>query len=77
MNYGEIMFAYPDAADLDSLDLPGGATLYFNGSETIRRKTALAKNKASGIMIWQLSGDAKDEKSLLNFINKELRSIEE
>lgn len=77
MNYDEIVSAYPEAKDEDSLDLPGGATLYFNGSETIRRKTALAKNKASGIMIWQLSGDAKDEESLLNFINKELKPIEE
>ncbi|CAN5436030.1 glycosyl hydrolase family 18 protein [soil metagenome] len=77
MNYGEIISAYPEAKDQDSLDLPGGATLYFNGSETIRRKTALAKNKASGIMIWQLSGDAKDKESLLNVINKELKSIEE
>jgi len=35
-----------------------GKTLYYNGIPTIKKKTVLAKEKASGIMIWQLSGDA-------------------
>ena len=44
--------------------------MYYNGIPTIKRKTLLAKKEASGIMIWQLSGDARGAKSLLNVINE-------
>ncbi len=37
---------------------------------TIKRKTTLAKEKASGIMIWQLQGDAGGAHSLLQAINE-------
>jgi hypothetical protein len=44
--------------------------MYYNGIPTIKQKTALAKEKASGIMIWQILGDAPGPKSLLGAINE-------
>jgi chitinase len=70
MNYGEIVTRYPEAEFLDEYKMPDGKTLYYNGIETIRKKTALAKEKASGIMIWQLKGDAAGTRSLLQAINE-------
>ena len=52
--------------------MPGGAIMYYNGVETIRKKTDLAKQKAAGIMIWQILGDASGDKSLLKAINDEV-----
>jgi len=49
---------------------PEGKILYYNGVATIKQKTVLAKEKASGIMIWQLQGDAPGKHSLLDAINK-------
>jgi chitinase len=68
MNYGEIVSQFPGAESADQLDMPGGRTLYYNGIPTIKMKTILAIKEASGIMIWQLSGDAPDAKSLLQAI---------
>jgi len=49
--------------------------MYYNGIATIKRKTDLAKEKASGIMIWQLSGDALADKSLLKVIYEEAYGV--
>jgi len=70
MNYGQILAKFPGAESTDQLDLPGGAIMYYNGIPTIKQKTALAKEKASGIMIWQILGDAPGPKSLLGAINE-------
>lgn len=72
MNYGQIIAAFPGADSTDSIIMPGGATMYYNGMETIKKKTKLAKEKASGIMIWQLLGDAPGDKSLLKAVNDEI-----
>jgi len=74
LNYKDIVATFPGADTTDQVLMPGGATMYYNGSETIRRKTLLAKEKASGIMIWQLTGDASGSKSLLSVINQAARS---
>jgi len=68
MNYGEIVTLYPGAEKKDEWPLPGGATIYYNGMPTISKKIALAKDKAAGIMIWQLDGDATGALSLLTLI---------
>jgi GH18 family chitinase len=70
MDYGEILTQFPDAEFADEYKMPEGKILYYNGVSTIKQKTVLAKEKASGIMIWQIQGDAKDEHSLLNVINE-------
>lgn len=70
MNFGEIQSTYPGAELVDEWKMPDGKILYYNGIETIKKKTALAKEKASGIMIWQIMGDATGSNSLLDVINK-------
>lgn len=43
----------------------GGSTYYYNGITTIKAKTAVAKNRAKGIMFWEYSQDARGEHSLI------------
>ncbi len=73
MNYGEIVSQFPGAESADQLDMPGGKVLYYNGIPTIKMKTILAKDEASGVMIWQLSGDAPGSKSLLQAIDEAVK----
>ena len=70
MNYGKILTQFPAAEQTDEYKMPDGKILYYNGINTIRQKTALAKEKASGIMIWEIEGDAKGDHSLLRAINE-------
>ena len=70
MNYREIVSEFPGAESADQLNMPGGKVLYYNGIPTIKMKTILAKDEASGVMIWQLSGDAPGSKSLLQAIHE-------
>ena len=69
MNYRQIVEKYPDSESLDELPVEDGKIMYYNGMPTIRKKTELAMEKAGGIMIWQLGGDARGSKSLLKVIN--------
>lgn len=71
MMFKAIQAEFAGSEQQDEIRLPDGATLYYNGIPTIKRKTALAKEKASGIMIWQLLQDAPGEHSLLKAINEE------
>jgi chitinase len=73
MNYQEIVEKFPGAEKTDEWRMPDGKMLYYNGIPTIRQKTMLAKEKASGIMIWQIRGDASGAKSLLRTINKAVK----
>ena len=70
MNYREIVTAFSGAERVDEWKREDGKIIYYNGLPTIKRKTELAKEKASGIMIWQVLGDAKGGKSLLRAIHK-------
>lgn len=63
--YKDIVAQYAGAELKDKI----ADTIYYNGIVTIRRKTKLAMEKASGIMIWQLTEDADGKKSLLKAIN--------
>ncbi len=74
MSYNKIVETFEGAAQSDEWTMPDGKILYYNGMPTIRRKTELAKEKASGVMIWQVLGDARGSKSLLRIINKHGRS---
>lgn len=69
MNYDQIITTFPSAADSDQVVMPTGATIYYNGTATMKEKIILAKKECSGIMIWQLSGDAKGDQSLLTLIH--------
>ncbi|MEO6187790.1 MAG: glycosyl hydrolase family 18 protein [Ginsengibacter sp.] len=72
LNYNDIVSQFPGAESTDSLLMPSGATLHYNGIPTIKKKTLLAKEKGMGIMIWQISGDAGPGKSLLDAIYHEI-----
>ncbi|HEY5919012.1 MAG TPA: glycosyl hydrolase family 18 protein [Chryseolinea sp.] len=69
MNYKQIVETYKGAERVDEWKMPDGKILYYNGIPTIRMKTELATSKASGIMIWQVLGDAPRKKSLLRAIS--------
>lgn len=46
---------------------------YFNGIDTVRKKTDYAlKTNLGGVMIWELGQDTMDEYSLLKAINEEI-----
>lgn len=70
MNFDEIVTKFPGSENVDEWKMEDGMIMYYNGIPTIRKKTELAKEKASGIMIWQVGGDAHGSKSLLKVINK-------
>lgn len=69
MNYGQIVKTFPGAENADQMNTPDGKIMYYNGASTITKKTQLAKDKASGIMIWQILGDASGAQSLLKVIS--------
>jgi GH18 family chitinase len=70
--YRKLVEASPEAAGVDSWDYLG-STVYYNGLATMQRKTELALNRASGIMIWALAHDTDDSTSLLNTIYQTAR----
>jgi GH18 family chitinase len=57
----------PAAANADELDYEG-SEVYYNGIPTLQQKTRLARQRASGIMIWELTQDTDDDASLLKAI---------
>jgi len=63
--YFEILNKFPESYDLDQI----GNTIYYNGMVTMMAKIMLALEETSGIMIWELSGDASGDNSLLNLIH--------
>jgi GH18 family chitinase len=69
-SYREIVGMFPGAESVDQWTMPDGKILYYNGIPTIKEKTRLAREKASGVMIWQVLGDARGRKSLLKAINQ-------
>ncbi|RYF87310.1 MAG: hypothetical protein EOO00_12555 [Chitinophagaceae bacterium] len=71
MNYKEIIRVYPGSELNDSVVVPSGGAIYYNGIPTIRQKVNMAiTNQAGGVMIWQLRGDGDGDKSLLKVINQ-------
>ena len=70
MNYNQIVSKFPGSKYADQWNMDGGMIMYYNGIPTIIKKTVLARERASGIMIWQLQGDARGSKSLLKAIHK-------
>lgn len=69
--YSEILSKYPDAWNNDQV----GDTIYYNGVKTIWKKTRLAIAECSGVMIWELSLDSKNDKSLLKVISATVDSV--
>ncbi|RPD43231.1 glycosyl hydrolase family 18 protein [Chitinophaga barathri] len=73
IRYNELIVQYPGAENADEVMVTGGGKIYYNGLGTIRQKVAFAmSNKAAGVMIWELTQDSRDAKSLLNAVNVEI-----
>lgn len=69
-DYGTILERVPDAGSRDHTAYDG-MEVYYNGMDTIARKTRYARENLGGIMIWELTQDTWDlEKSLLQVIGK-------
>lgn len=62
-NYWKLleMGADPEADVFDSI--------HYNGIKTMKRKALLAKKRAAGVMIWEISGDTTGQYSLLKAIH--------
>ena len=67
VSYRDLVEADPSAADADEIEYVT-TLVNYNGLETMRRKTELAMDRASGIMFWKLDDDTTDETSLLRAI---------
>ena len=70
--YRELVQADPSAAQRDESEF-NGQKIYYNGIPTMQRKTELALQRASGIMIWELAHDTTGESSLLSAIYATVR----
>jgi chitinase len=70
--YRELIEADPAAAQVDEIKYYGAVT-YYNGIPTMQRKTELARQLGSGIMIWTIASDTLDETSLLKAIDQAAR----
>jgi chitinase len=73
MSYNKIVETFKGSETADQWTMPDGMILYYNGIPTIARKTTLAMDKASGVMIWQVLGDARGKKSLLKHIARTVK----
>jgi len=69
-DYREIIKTYPGSELSDSVRLPHGNVIYYNGIQTIQKKTKFAMKNAGGVMVWNLMEDAGGDKSLLSVIDK-------
>jgi chitinase len=67
MTYAKIVDRYHPAANVDIEE-----QYYFNGLDTIRAKTRLAKSQQlGGMMFWDIGQDTRDDSSLLRAIHDE------
>ncbi|MBQ9813172.1 MAG: hypothetical protein IJM54_07640 [Thermoguttaceae bacterium] len=68
-SYADLVAADKENATKDKTEYKG-ATVYYNGLETIAQKTEFACDNAAGVMIWEMSQDYTSDKhlSLLNKI---------
>lgn len=69
LTYRKLVASDPAAAIQDIFPYQG-SKVYYNGIPTLQRKTRLAMQRASGIMIWELSQDSLDSNSLLSAIHQ-------
>ncbi len=64
--YSDIVTTYHPAPGVDEIN-----DIFFNGIDTIRRKTCLAiTEQIGGVMIWELAQDTADDTSLLKSIQQ-------
>lgn len=66
-SYNELVEIDPKAPYLSTIEY-NGTPIFYNGIPDIKRKTKLAMEQASGVMIWSLGKDTVDDTSLLNAV---------
>ena len=72
VSYATIVSNNPESAVNDSIKM-NGTTYYFNGTETIKKKTNLAVDHGfGGMMMWELGHDVIGTNSLTSVIFEEL-----
>jgi chitinase len=69
MKYCPIVTKYAGAENNDQVG-SGSNVIYYNGIPTIKKKTTYALQNAGGVMIWELTGDCNNSKSLLVAIDE-------
>ncbi len=77
-SFGEILAAMGAVAtdgDLIGIAAAGGDYITYNGEATIRRKTRLALQQGSGVMIWEMSQDAPAPHDLLSAIHDVIGAV--
>ena len=74
--YWKIVLKDPNAAYVDELKILS-TVINYNGIPTIQKKTELALNQASGIMIWALNYDSVDDTSLLSTIYRTIQEYQQ
>lgn len=71
--YDKLLESDADAWKKDVTDY-NGMEAWYNGMDTIAKKTAYAKENLGGVMIWEITQDTADrEKSLLSAIGQQLQ----
>jgi GH18 family chitinase len=66
LSYREILAKHEPEPTIDEIE-----GVYFNGPDTVKRKTAYAlDSKLGGVMVWELGHDARSEQSLLKKIRE-------
>jgi len=75
VTYRKLVAADPAAAQVDTFEY-NGATQRYNGLPTIKAKTQLALERASGIMMWTAEYDAPGDASLLAAIQQTIANYQ-
>ena len=69
IDYNEIIAGNPALAYVDSTGMR-----YYNGIPMIIRKTGLARKNLGGVMIWEISSDARGDLSLLRALDEAVKA---
>lgn len=60
--------AVSDSATVTASGYAGPFTIYYNGQNTVKLKTMLAKQRGNGVMLWEKGQDTNDNTSLLKAV---------
>lgn len=71
--YSDILAAVPEAWSQDNVNY-NGMDAWYNGIETIEKKTEYALENLGGVMIWEISQDASGKYSLQTAIGRTVKN---
>jgi chitinase len=73
ITYNDLVNKYAGAENTDQVG-SGADVIYYNGISTIKQKTTFALQNAGGVMIWELTQDATDARSLLLAVDQTIKA---